>query len=514
MSSIPNRHAGGLLRGFPSVLIVLVAYSATSRAASLCPDVIYDKYYDRAANALAACHQSLTAHGLPITSGSCQQDVSKPLFSHFYDVVPSTQEAINGCSSGAPDAERWRFNFPDGGCALGRVADAVTGECRPVLPSKDEGPPQCPISNPVAVASGNKYQAETDWVGSGVFPLSIVRSFNSNSGTWRFMPEIRPDAAGTSVLVVRRDGRGLTYTADGNGGWVGDPDVHHGVESIEDGNGTLTGWRLTTTDNTLETYTATGLLLSVADSRGNVQTVTYDADNRPDRIEAATGEYLQFSHDALGRVTTIADQAGNTWGYRYDLSNNLQYVDNPDGTTRRYHYAGVSTRHLLRGITDERGIRYSTYGYDSEGRTNLSTHAGDAERVDIVYNADGTRAVTNSLGQTTTYSTTVQLGASLVTGIDGPGCSTCGAGDTNYVRDPATNNLLERTADGVTTRYGNYDAKGQKGCMTEGIDATDTASGACAFDPAVSPDARRVDYTYDGRFFHKVTSVTEPSVSP
>ena len=116
-----------------------------------------------------------------------------------------------------------------------------------------------------------------------------------------------------------------------------------------------------------------------------------------------------------------------------------------------------------------------------------------------MYNTNGTRTVTNSRGQASTYSTAVQLGVALVTDIAGPGCSTCGGSNTSYQYDPANNNLLGETENGVTTQYGNYDTRGQYGYKIEAVG---------------TPEARRTDYTYDARFFNKITSMTEPSVNP
>ncbi len=45
----------------------------------------------------------------------------------------------------------------------------------------------------------------------------------------------------------------------------------------------------------------------------------------------------------------------------------------------------------------------------------------------------------------------------------GPGCSSCGGNNSSYDYDPANNNLLSKTENGITTQYGNYDAKGQYG---------------------------------------------------
>ncbi|RRQ21111.1 hypothetical protein D6C00_03475 [Thiohalobacter thiocyanaticus] len=155
--------------------------------------------------------------------------------------------------------------------------------------------------------------------------------------------------------------------------------------------------------------------------------------------------------------------------------------------------------HVLTGITDERGIRYATYEYYTDGRAKASYHAGNAQRVDITYDdTTGTRTVTNSRGQTTTYTTDVNLGTALVTGISGPGCSACAnGGDTSYTYDSANNNLLSKTENGLTTQYGDYDAKGQYGYKVEAVG---------------TPEERRIEYDYDPRFYNKITEIREPSV--
>lgn len=262
---------------------------------------------------------------------------------------------------------------------------------------------------------------------------------------------------------------------------------------------TASGWRYTNPDGEIELYNDSGHLQSITDIRGNTQTLTYDAQNRLSRVDTNTGEYLLFAYDTNNRIATLADHTNRVWQYRYDAAGNLEYVDNPDGTSKRYHYEDSRFPHALTGITDERGIRYATYAYDDQGRANLSTHAGNAQRVDIVYNSDGTRTVTNSHGQPSTYDTTVQLGVALVTDISGPGCTTCGTGNTSYNYDPANNNLLSKTENGITTHYGDYDAKGQYGYRIEAVG---------------TPEQRRTDYTYDARFYDRITSITEPSVAP
>ena len=75
----------------------------------------------------------------------------------------------------------------------------------------------------------------------------------------------------------------------------------------------------------------------------------------------------------------------------YARDNLLEFVDNPDGTTRQYHYENPDYPEALTGITDESGVRYASYGYDADGQANFSTLADNVGRVDIVYEPDGER---------------------------------------------------------------------------------------------------------------------------
>ena len=198
------------------------------------------------------------------------------------------------------------------------------------------------------------------------------------------------------------------------------------------------------------------------------------------------------------------------------LINNLEYVYYPDGSSdgytnnpyRRYHYnesslieSAADLPGHLTGISDwdgTREVRYASYEYYADGRVRASYHAGGADRVDIAYDdVNNSRTLTNSKNIQSSYSINTQIDVALVTGINGPGCATCGSGNTSYSYDPDNNNLLTRTENGVTTEYGNYDANGNPGFKVEAMG---------------TPQERRTDYTYDPRYFSRIATMTEPSV--
>ena len=75
--------------------------------------------------------------------------------------------------------------------------------------------------------------------------------------------------------------------------------------------------------------------------------------------------------------------------YSYDSYHRLVRVEYPDGTTRQYHYENADFYYALTGITDENGVRYATFAYDSQGRAISTEHAdvgsGAQEKFQIDY---------------------------------------------------------------------------------------------------------------------------------
>ena len=406
--------------------------------------------------------------------------------------------------------------------------------------------PMCPlVSNPVYPGTGNKYQREVDQQSSTGGSVGFIRHYNSRLAYSSKNHTIKTGANWSNTYtrqvtrfynrgialatVVRPEGRAFNYVLDTvNTIWIPDEDVKGSLEELTDSDDVRTGWRYKTPDDVTELYDANGRLLSITDLQGRIQTLAYDSQETneavalnqsyPARVDSNTGEYLLFSYSAH-RLVSMEDQAGRTWGYRYDSSGNLEFVDNPDQTTRQYHYEDVNNPNALTGITDERGKRYATFEYKSAAQTTASYHGPQTaeptdriEGVSIVYNADGSRTLTNSNGQVSTYNTKLRNGVRLVTDVSGPGCASCGAANSLYDYDPVNNNLLSKTENGVTTRYGGYDAAGNYRCMTEGVSSLDTGTTGCDFDSVLSPGARRSDFTYDDRYFSKVLTKTEPSV--
>jgi len=341
-------------------------------------------------------------------------------------------------------------------------------------------------SNPIAIGTGNKWLSEIDIEGNGV--LRFTRYYNSNVATvssafgarWRsaYGQRLNLETATGTVRALRPDGKIFGFLLSGNN-YVVDADISDRLYRETNAGGTLTGYRLETTDYTTERYDTAGRLASIANSTGQIQTLTYDALSRLSTVSDAFGRQLTFTYDAQNRIATLVTPANGTFAYTYDTANNLATVTYPDATTRTYHYnepqytGGANLPNALTGITDENGVRYASYTYDSTGKAveEIAPAVGtNTNRYQLVYSTNST-AVTDPLNTLRTYSFQTVLGIQKSTGSSQPGGSGCGPASSAITYD-ANGNVASRTDfNGNLTTY-TYDlARNLETTRTEGLTA-------------------------------------------
>ena len=383
-----------------------------------------------------------------------------------------------------------------------------------------EGSPYA--GNPISVVYSNKLQVETDLEPSSLSGLGITRTYNSrdkNRGlTYRFGSGWHSNhdrsiklsvKLGNTVVetayLARPDGKTWYFTLV-DGVWQTDEDVPGTLIRTSE------GWQYSNDRDEVETYDNAGRLIQLATRPGIAFDYTYNASNDVATVSTNLGESLSYTYDGDRRITAITDHTGRVWKYSYDDNNNLEFVAYPDATpgedsdnpVRQYHYENSVYPQALTGITDERGIRYATYEYDDSSGAPVATYHGPqttilTDRIDgvsMLYNGS-IRTVTNSNGETSTYTRVIYNGVPMVADVTGPGCVSCGTGNSSYQYDPQTRDLLQKTENGVTTEFGGYDANGNPGYRIEAL-------GTSA--------ERRIDYTYDSRYFSKIATRSEPSV--
>ncbi len=197
-------------------------------------------------------------------------------------------------------------------------------------------PGGCVTPQPINVAAGNKFRAETDYSVAGS-PLKFVRYYNSfpNNSTsaslyrdtsfeqtaglsgyarvatepseatqtarkvkvgeigvgWRHsyqrMVISNKGISISSAYVARPDGKVHTYT-NHLGVWHGQSDIPNKLNEILDGGGNTTGWSITLDDGSVESYAADGRLLEICSRQGHAV-----SDIRFLRAPAARGRLLR-----------------------------------------------------------------------------------------------------------------------------------------------------------------------------------------------------------------------------
>ncbi|MGB3934652.1 MAG: DUF6531 domain-containing protein [Burkholderiales bacterium] len=161
----------------------------------------------------------------------------------------------------------------------------------------------CPVGNPINAGFGNKFQSETDYAGSGPFPLRLERMYNSargyalenrsgfvtadaiagsnwthnyvrrlvSSGPTQGNNPLAPIVSLNTAAVSRPDGKQYALNL-ASGVWT--PDVQLKGERLEK---LTSGWKLTTSEDEVETYDEQGNLVSIANRAGLTQTLSYIA---------------------------------------------------------------------------------------------------------------------------------------------------------------------------------------------------------------------------------------------
>ncbi|HEY5809432.1 MAG TPA: DUF6765 family protein, partial [Povalibacter sp.] len=326
--------------------------------------------------------------------------------------------------------------------------------------------PSVSVGNPIHVVTGNKYQSEADLHSlPGSLPLEFVRHYNSQASGhagmmgagWRHSYEASLRVEGSTLEIWQPDGRHLRFVgSDASDRFDGQRASDGNVLRVREGY----RWRWPT-GRELQ-FDAKGRLWSVRDRASHI-VLTYNERGRLDRVTDSQQRELRFEHFPNGRISRVIAPAGMEWRYFYDDAGNLAYVVAADGRARRYDYADVRHPHHLTAVSAGM-VKLMSYGdavafsqlarweYDEQGRGILSSHPNDAGKVQLRY-GDGYTDVTDAFGRVSRYVTEFRDGIALVREIRGPGCSTCGRGNTRYEFADAFQLGEMRAKQGPSMRY-------------------------------------------------------------
>jgi RHS repeat-associated protein len=333
--------------------------------------------------------------------------------------------------------------------------------------------------NPVALATGEKYLRQPDFVLGGEYGLALVRDYRSRGtdGMFgvRWLNNLQPMRISKSGQVCDSEPGGMCVPAEA---LVGEADGSlykytprnalplyraQDNESLGRLSYSLAGWTLTRGDHVYG-FDSSGRQTTV--SRGGVTQLRYTwgtggQSSKIIKITNAIGQAIEFTYGSYGTVEQAKDPAGRIWRYSYNGNGMLASVTAP-GTpaqVRSYHYEDSRDFTRLTGVSVN-GVRYSTYSYHADGRVQQSALADGEERDSFSYAANSV-TVTNALGRSTTYGITDLNGRKRIASASKPGGTGCVAGgsastsyDANGYVDIATD-----WAGNVTDH--DYDAQGR-----------------------------------------------------
>jgi RHS repeat-associated protein len=355
--------------------------------------------------------------------------------------------------------------------------------------------------NPIDAASGNKFQAETDFTGSESIGLSLTRYYNSSSvddsnfgrgWSTKWHRRLQTSGPGYPITAIEEDGRRDNFSRNNStGAYEASPDVRSRLSLLKDANNSATGWKLITVDDSSEFYDLSGKLLSIVMRNGRKTTLTYDANGSLSEVKGPFGHKIAFSYDAAKRVSRMTASDGAVYLYAYDSRGNLTSVTYPGGAVRRYVYENAAYPNSLTGIIDELGNRFATYGYNAEGLAVSSEHADGADLTRLAFGATGTTTVTDPRGNTHVYGFRTQFGMVKPAVLTGAPVQKAGGKAFSY----DANGFLARLTDwndNITTFV--HDARGNE---TSRVEASGT------------PLARTIATSWHPTL-HVPTKVTEP----
>lgn len=427
-------------------------------------------------------------------------------------------------------------------CGGGQTDDRATGACAPRCPNGSAPSngvcgvnnqavgPSCPVAgNPIGISAGNKFQTEVD---ADFGTLKIQRTYNSG------FPDDLASGTGENYRLGRKwtdfYDRTIKSTVEGadarrpsgkiisfknlSGVLTPNPEFRDSLVKFTDAGGAVSGWEYRAfEDDSLERYNAQGKLVSITDRKGRQITLSYITDPKSARLEQVTddlGNTLTFTWGQPFSdwvVTAITHSSGQVFEYTHTIDRNLTQVKFPSGKTRIYHYTGPGILgpqvHLLGGITNEDGIRYVTWGYDSQGYPISSEGIGGANKITVSYSPgmfksdeqlnaspEALTATVTENGVTKTYNFTRSFGINRSVGVDQGTTSLCnGTAGAGFTYD--SNGFVTSSTDvnGKRTTY-TRDSKGRELSRTE----------------AVGTSLEKTITTEYHSQFNLVTKITEP----
>ncbi|MCB2411983.1 DUF6531 domain-containing protein [Demequina sp. TTPB684] len=272
-------------------------------------------------------------------------------------------------------------------------------------------------TDPVNLSTGNFVSSEEVFTLTGVGDqeLDLVLAYNALDGRdspvgrgWNFAFASRVQRfSDGAVLATLADGRRVSFTPDGDGGYTANGGGQASLADVADGV-VMTFPDRTTLEFSVDEESGYGELTRTVDRQGNAFTLAYGtlaeaSDGQVvfpplTSITDQAGQTVAVSSTAEGQITAFTHPDGRVWTLGYDASGNLTSVKDGAGRTRSFAY---NDRGLLSVVTGADGVKEITNAYDDVDRVVTQTDGAGNVRT-IAYGADRSTTLTDALGNAST----------------------------------------------------------------------------------------------------------------
>lgn len=423
------------------------------------------------------------------------------------------------------------------GCAAGEVYDTTVMACIRKAETNT-----CKAGNPIEVATGSKVQEEIDkkYLINNHY-LYVKRFYNSRNnpavlyaatswpygGNWRFIytdklssytfaPAYTAASASPNIVeIFNPEGPNIWFNSNDGISWQNRNGGKEVLEHI-----TAFGanqWKLRLADTTVKTFDSEGKLINVTSPEYGTVTVDYSNDFLnsvgPRYVYVKWNGTTIFSYEYIGKdLVYVINSTESPITYSYDSIGNLTGVQYSDATQKNYHYEDPQYKKLLTGVTNELGVRYATWSYDTQGRAISSVHANGVDNTTLTFNADGSTTVTNALNKQTIYRFSTIAGAKRVIKVEGQPTTNCVGANQDYTYTPEGWIASKTDWKGVKTTFG-YNTKGQETSRIEADGTTEARTITTTWDPVLNVKTKVTEpetettFTYDANGLLKTQSV-------
>ena len=304
--------------------------------------------------------------------------------------------------------------------------------------------------------------------------------------------------------VVRDDGQILRYPIMGDGSVSNLPGLSIRLAITE------SGFTVTDDQDNVETYNSAGVLQSITNRAGVVQTIGYDSNGLFQTATDSFGNSISVTRNSSGNIASVAVNGGGTVQYSYDGFHRLSTVTNLDGTTRSYTYGDSAFFNSLTALTDESGTQLSSWVYDGQERATSSSEALGANATTLSYNSDGSVTITDALGAVRTFTYTRVGDVNQLASINGSPCPTCQ--DTAAMTYDSYGWLASRTDfNGNLTCYANDPVRGLELVRVEGFAPGSTCPANLASYAPASGTLQRMVTTQWNATWREPALISEPN---